>query len=76
MSFAENTSPFQGFSEGLADALEQVSGSIVAVQGRRRFACSGLCWQPGVIVTADYVLKRESALTVTLPNGETVSAEL
>ncbi|MBD0269636.1 MAG: serine protease, partial [Cyanobacteria bacterium Co-bin8] len=76
MSFAENANPLQGFSEGLADALDQVSNSIVAVQGRRRFACSGVYWQPGVIVTADYVLKRESALTVVLPSGEAVSAEL
>lgn len=76
MAFADNVNPLQGFSEGLADALERVSGSLVAVQGRRRFACSGIYWQAGVIVTADYVLKRESALTVALPNGEAVSAEL
>jgi S1-C subfamily serine protease len=76
MAFSENVNPLQEFSQGLADALERVSGSIVAVQGRRRFACSGVYWQAGVIVTADYVLKRESALTVMLPGGETVSAEL
>ncbi|HEY9735709.1 MAG TPA: S1C family serine protease [Trichocoleus sp.] len=78
MSFgnAESPSPLNALSNGLADAVAAVSNSVIAVQGRRRFSCSGFQWREGIFITADYVLKREGDLTVTLPNGETVVAEL
>ncbi|HEY9878367.1 MAG TPA: S1C family serine protease, partial [Leptolyngbyaceae cyanobacterium] len=71
-----NVSPLEMLSEGLADAVAQVGSSVIAVQGHRRFSCSGFYWQEGIFVTADYVLKREADLVITLPEGETVRAEL
>jgi S1-C subfamily serine protease len=64
-----------GFSNAIADLVEQAGRSVVAVHGRRR-SISGIYWQPGVVVTADYGLKREAALSVTLADGTAVEAEL
>ncbi len=63
-------------SEGLADAVAAVAPCLVAVKGQRRFAYSGLHWQPGVVVTADYGLGRSHQLTLTLPDGNVVQAEV
>jgi S1-C subfamily serine protease len=53
-----------------------IAPTLVAVKGHRRFAYSGIHWQPGVIVTADYGLGRSSRLTLTLPDGNVVEAEV
>lgn len=63
-------------STGLADAIAAIAPTLVAVKGHRRFAYSGIHWQPGVIVTADYGLGRSSCLTLTLPDGNVVEAEV
>ncbi|MBW4485288.1 MAG: S1C family serine protease [Tildeniella torsiva UHER 1998/13D] len=63
-------------STGLADAVGAIAPTLVAVKGHRRFAYSGIHWQPGVIVTADYGLGRSSRLTLTLPDGNVVEAEV
>ncbi|MBW4462733.1 MAG: S1C family serine protease [Nodosilinea sp. WJT8-NPBG4] len=63
-------------STGLADAVAAIAPTLVAVKGHRRFAYSGIHWQPGVIVTADYGLGRSSCLTLTLPDGNVVEAEV
>ncbi|MGF1566485.1 MAG: S1C family serine protease [Nodosilinea sp.] len=63
-------------SAGLADAVAAVAPSLVAVKGHRRFAYSGVCWQPGVIVTADYGLGRSDILTLMLPDGNVVEAQV
>lgn len=77
MSFANtNAANFLGgFSEAIATLVEQAGRSVVAVHGRRR-SISGIYWQPGVVVTADYGLKREAALSVTLADGTAIEAEL
>jgi S1-C subfamily serine protease len=62
-------------STGLAEAIAAIAPTLVAVKGRR-FAYSGMHWQPGVIVTADYGLGRSSRLTLTLPDGNVVEAEV
>jgi len=41
-------------SDELAEAVERVSGAVVAVNARLRLASSGVHWRPGVIVTADH----------------------
>lgn len=62
-------------STGLADAVAAIAPTLVAVKGHRR-TYSGIHWQPGVIVTADYGLGRSSRLTLTLPDGNVVEAEV
>ncbi|PSN11304.1 LuxR family transcriptional regulator [filamentous cyanobacterium CCT1] len=62
-------------SDGLADAVAAIAPCLVAVKGHRR-AYSGLHWQPGVIVTADYGLGRSNRLALTLPDGNVIEAEV
>ena len=61
-------------SQNLADIVEQVGKSIVALNGRR-FSCSGIYWREGIIVTSAEHIKRGDT-TVTLPNGDTASVTL
>jgi S1-C subfamily serine protease len=66
----------QALSNGLADAVERVGRSLVAVHARRRIPASGVVWRPGVIVTAHHTLERDEDLSVTLDGGATVPATL
>lgn len=75
-SSAESPSTLLALSHDLANAVEQVGNTVVAVNARRRFPSSGVHWKPGVIVTADHTVRRDEELTVTLPNGRTVPATL
>jgi S1-C subfamily serine protease len=66
----------QALSDGLADAVERVGRSVVAVHARRRIPASGVVWRPGVIVAAHHTLERDEDVTVTLDGGATVPATL
>ena len=61
-------------SQNLADIVEQVGKSIVALNGRR-FSCSGIYWREGIIVTSAEQIKRGDT-TVTLPNKDTAPVTL
>lgn len=64
-------------SDELADAAEMVGQSVVRVEGRRRFPATGIVFsEDGLIVTAHHVLHRDEEISVGLPGGETVEAEL
>jgi S1-C subfamily serine protease len=63
-------------SNELAAAAENAGQYVAAIHARPRFSSSGVIWRPGVIVTADHTIHREEQIRVTLPNGETVAAEL
>ncbi|PZV01887.1 MAG: LuxR family transcriptional regulator [Leptolyngbya sp.] len=76
MTSTDTTSTtLSALSTGLADAVAAIAPTLVAVKGHRR-AYSGIHWQPGVIVTADYGLGRSNRLTLTLPDGNVVEAEV
>src|SRR5580700_9309994 len=62
------------FSTELADVVGKVGKSVVAVDARPRFGSSGVFWRPGIVVTAEHTIRREEEITVTLPDGGTVSA--
>ncbi|KAM3107652.1 S1C family serine protease [Phormidesmis sp. 146-33] len=62
------------FSNQLADAVEQAGQSVVAVNARRRHASSGVYWRSGIVVTADHTVNRDEEISVTLPDGRSVSA--
>ena len=47
----------------------------MAINGRR-FDCSGIHWQEGIIVTSDESIKQARETTATLPNGETLPVTL
>ncbi len=63
-------------SEQLADAVSTAGASVVAVHGRPRLASTGVHWRDGVIVTTDATVKRTDDLSVTLPDGQRVTATL
>jgi S1-C subfamily serine protease len=62
------------FSTALADVVGKVGKSVVAVDARPRFGSSGVFWRPGIVVTAEHTVRREEEISVTLPDGATVSA--
>ena len=63
------------FSQHLADIVEKVGNSIVAINGQR-FPCSGIYWREGLIVTSDENIKRTEGITITLPDGKTFPVTL
>ena len=63
-------------SDGLANIVERVGQSVVAVHGRRRIPSSGVIWRQGVVVTAAHTLRRDDGIEVTLADGRKVGAVL
>ncbi|MGF1507346.1 MAG: PDZ domain-containing protein [Chloroflexi bacterium] len=64
-------------SNALADSVEHAAQSLVRVEARRRLPATGIVWSAdGLIVTAHHVVTRDEDITVGLPNGERVSADL
>jgi S1-C subfamily serine protease len=65
------------FSNALADLVERTGGGVVRVEGRSRLPATGVVYSAdGVIVTAHHVVERDDNLTVGLPDGAAVSAQL
>ena len=60
----------------LAAAVETASKSIVALHARRRIPSSGILWRDGVIVSASHTVRRDDDIAVTLPTGESTSANV
>jgi S1-C subfamily serine protease len=73
---AERSSALSVLSNDFADLVERSAPLVVAVNGRRRSAASGIHWQAGIIITADHAIKREEEITVILPDNRTVNATL
>jgi S1-C subfamily serine protease len=63
-------------STELADAVERVGRSTVAINARRRIPSSGVIWRPGVVVTASHTIRRDEDISLRLPDGETVAVTL
>ena len=63
-------------SHALADAVEQVGRSVVAVHASRHGAVSGVLWRPGVIVATAHTIRREEGIRITLPDGTQREAAL
>jgi serine protease DegQ len=63
-------------SNGLAAAVQQTSRSIFGVTARRRMGSTGVHWRPGLVVTADHTVQTEDDITLTRPDGRSVSATL
>src|SRR5579864_6386296 len=64
------------FSDELSTAAAQAGSSVVTVFARRRLPSSGVLWRPGVVVTADHTVQREDEISVFLPDGKRVPAQL
>lgn len=67
-----------GLSDALAGAIERIGPSIVRVEARRqRSQGTGVIWDTaGLVVTADHVLERGEDITVVLPDGRSLPANI
>lgn len=66
-----------GLSDALAETVAKVGPGVVRVDARDRLPASGIVWsRDGVVVTAHHVVERDDNISLGLPNGETVAAEL
>lgn len=73
---SEMPSTLLALSNNLADTVERVGSTVVAVNARQRLPSSGVHWRPGIIVTADHTVRRDEEITVTLLDDCTVPATL
>lgn len=64
------------FSQELANIIEKVGSSIVAVRGGGRLGASGIHWRPGLIVTTSHTIRRDEELSITLPDQSSAPATL
>ena len=64
------------FSDQLADAVERAARSVVSVHARPRLPSTGVHWRDGVIVTTEATVQRDQDITVTLPDGRRIPAQL
>jgi S1-C subfamily serine protease len=66
----------ESLSNDISGAISHAAQSVVAVDARRRATSSGVHWREGIVVTADHTVKRDSEISLTLPDGREVPAEL
>ena len=71
----EQSSPLLALSNSLAELVEQIGQSVIAINGRR-IGFSGVQWRSGIVVTVDQAIGREETIKVTLPDDRTVAATL
>jgi len=63
-------------SNALAGAVERAAGSVFAVHGRSRVPSTGVQWRAGLIVTASHTVEPDRDVTLTAPDGRTLSARV
>jgi S1-C subfamily serine protease len=61
-------------SDALAGAVDRAAGSVFAVHGRPRLPSTGVHWRPGLVVTASHTVEPDREVTLTTPDGRTLSA--
>ena len=76
MTDSNGSSALVDFSNQLAASVEHAARSVVAVHARSRIASTGVHWRDGLIVTTDATVRRDEGITVTLPDGRSVSATI
>src|SRR5262249_33672467 len=64
------------FSDDVANLVERVGASVVALQARRSYPASAVILEPGVVVTAAHTLRREDGITAVLADGSASTATL
>jgi S1-C subfamily serine protease len=73
---SQTASALTAISKDIADVVQRVSPSIVAVDARPRVRTSGIIWRPGVIVSTNHTIRRDEEITVTLHDKQQVKATL
>lgn len=64
------------FSDDVANIVERVGASVVALQARRSYPASAVFIEPGVVATAAHTLRREEGITAVLADGSASAATL
>jgi S1-C subfamily serine protease len=76
MSPQKSSSALTELSSRFADAVETAARAVVAIHARQRIPSSGVVWRDGVIVGASHTVRRDDAIPVTLPSGESAVATI
>jgi S1-C subfamily serine protease len=63
-------------SNALAGAVDRAAGAVFSVHGRPRLPSTGVQWRAGLIVTANHTVEPDREVTVTAPDGRTLSAQV
>ncbi|MCE7870781.1 serine protease [bacterium CPR1] len=63
-------------SRQLTELVQKAGELTVAVDARRRLTSSGILWGGDLVVTAAHAIKRDQGLTVFLPDGRELPANL
>jgi S1-C subfamily serine protease len=72
---SDSLASLQEFSGALSDLVSEIAPSIVSIQSRRsRF--SGFVWRPGLVVTAEQALPEEGEISIAIPEGDILSAQV
>jgi S1-C subfamily serine protease len=76
MSTQGSAQALAAFSDDVANIVERVGASVVALQARRSYPASAVVLEPGVVATAAHTLRREDGITAVLADGSAVAATL
>lgn len=63
-------------SAGMADSVEKAGAYTVTVMARRRLPATGIALDKDTILTAAHVIEDDENITVVLPDGKKLGAEL
>lgn len=66
----------QQLSDEMADLTDDAAQSVLRVNARRRIPATGIAWSEDLIVTAHHVVERDEDISIGLPDGSRVGAEL
>ncbi len=70
------TNTLQQISREMADLVAAAGESVLRVDARRRLPATGLAWSKDLIVTANHVVEPEAEISIGLPEGAVVEAQL
>ena len=73
---SETNNSLVDLSRRMAEAVERVSPSIVAVDARPRVPTSGVIWRPGIVVSTNHTIRRDEEITVSPGDGRQAKAML
>ena len=73
---SKENNPLTALSDSMAEAVSTAGAATVMVDARRRLPASGIAFAPDLILTADHVVERDEGISVLLPDGIKLSAEL
>jgi S1-C subfamily serine protease len=67
---------FIEISKAMAEAVARAEAATLLVDARQRLPASGVAYAPDLVLTADHVVERDEGISVMLPEGEQVSAQV